>query len=215
MARVESWELGSVLRPVCFKRGQSRIVCKAVIRRQARKHFNFDFAAGNIFNPPAALRTCFGNGGPDGKPRRFGVRRVFEAECKCGAVAKRQNGGEQIEFLRRHLGKAVEPEALNCRLPIADCRFGAKCSSGQIQQTIGVLQIALREPARIVFGEQREIGELVAEFAAQILPSGERAEPGWRELVPLKFGEQRADLLRKTGTPRAAANKVSDRLHIA
>ena len=33
-----------------------------------------------------------------------------EAKGERGVFAKRQNGGEQIQFLRRHFGETIEPQ---------------------------------------------------------------------------------------------------------
>ena len=65
----------------------------------------------------------------------------------------------------------------------------------------------LHQPVRVFFREQREVVELVAQFAAEFFIGGERAEFGGTELVLLQFREQRAEFLRKTGAASAAGKK--------
>ena len=64
------------------------------------------------------------------------------------------------------------------------------------------------QPVGVFFREQREIKELVAEFTAQIIFPGQRAEFGGAELVLLQFRQQRAEFLRKAGAAGAAAKQL-------
>src|SRR5665213_915320 len=83
-----------------------------------------------------------------------------EAEGKRGTLAKWNDGGDQIKFLRRHFGEAVQPQVRNVKregrrtigaVIVGTSHFCLRTfdrAGCQIQQMISVLQIMSGEPAR-------------------------------------------------------------------
>jgi len=120
----------------------------------------------------------------------------------------RQNCGQQIHFLRRHFGETVEPEAGNpdFRFRISD--FRTQSVRRKIQKAICILQFIFREPARIIFVEQREIVQFVAQFRAKISVFRKRAKSGGRELMLLKLAQQFTQLSGESGTPCASTKEL-------
>ena len=119
--RFAAWRL----RPILLQVQQRCIPRKPVFPRVAFEQFDCDFAIRQIFRSQPALLIRFGDRRPDRKPGMpdIGCRLGFEAKREGRTVAVRQKGGEQIQFLRGHFGKAIEPQAGNCQLRIVDCRF--------------------------------------------------------------------------------------------
>ena len=125
---------------------QCRIFCKTVFLRMAFECFNADFTMRQMREPLPALLESFSDRRPDGEPRSFSFRLVFEAERERGAFAMRQNGGEQVQFLRRHFRETVEPQDLESEFGVWRPGF-AQSVGGEIQQAVRVLQFMFGEPA--------------------------------------------------------------------
>ena len=99
------------LRPALFQMPQDRIFSKTIFVRTARENFDFDLAVRQIFDALVALLKRLADDVPNREPGIFLIIHAgfVEAKGKSGVFAERQNGGEQIQFLRRHFGEAVEP----------------------------------------------------------------------------------------------------------
>ena len=96
--------------------------------------------------------------------QKFRLRVRFRGKTPVWRVlAKRNDGGEQIQFLRRHFGEAVEPQALKVEGRGARVESRTQRVGGDIEQAVRVLQFVFGQPVRVGFEQQRKVVELVAE----------------------------------------------------
>ena len=96
--------------PVGFEVGEGCAVAETAVGGGAGEFFDGDFAGGQGFDARVAIAVGAADAGPEGEPA-FRVGGVWvEAEGEGGGAAEREDGAEEVEFLRGHFGEAVEPE---------------------------------------------------------------------------------------------------------
>ena len=135
-----------------------------------------------------------------------GVGPVSRQNASVARFAKRSDGGEQCHFLWRHFGKAVEPEAVNLDWNV-DLDSSRNASVAKSNRLFASCKSCSRSQSAYFSESNARSWSLSRSSPTQFFAPGERAEFGGRELVLLKFGEQRAEFLREAGAAGAAAKQ--------
>ena len=91
---------------------------------------------------------------------------LIKTEGECGTPAKRDCRREQFQFLGRHFGETVEPQAFNFEFRVLNFKFGLKRPGCGVEQMVAVLQFMPRKPGCISVQQQREVIEFVTQFVA-------------------------------------------------
>ena len=92
-----------------------------------------------------------------------------EAERERGAFAKRQNGGEQIQFLRRHFGETVEPQVGNVGVRKREVRKCSRSASvAKSSRQFASCNSCSASQSRVSVEQQREVIEFVAKFGRRV-----------------------------------------------
>ena len=196
--------------PVPFQMSQHRVVGKTGFARIRRQRFDFDLHFRQAGEARVQRLKCPGHQRPGGKARQRALRRARQAKGHRGTFAGGHERGEQVEFLRRHLREAVEPQAgeSNFRFSIFNFRFAQQRGRGQIEQTVRVLQFVLIEPVEISPEQEGQIVQLVTQVSRKIDFARQRYELFRGMLVPLQFPQEQAELLRETRQPRCGPENV-------
>ena len=183
---------------------QHRVVCETGFARIRRQRFDFDLHFRQAGEPRVQRLKCPAHQRPGGKARQRDLRRARQAKGQRGTFAAGHERGEQVEFLRRHLREAVEPQTgeSNFRFSIFDFRFALQRARGQIEQTVRVLQFVLTEPVEISSEQERQIVQLVTQVSRKIDFARQREDLFRRMLVSLQFAEQQTQLLREARQQR-------------
>ena len=187
---------------------QDGVLAEAVFLRLTLEYFNIDFAIRQICDSLAALLKGLADRRPDGKPRGLNLRFVFEAKRQRGAFAMRQNGSEQIQFLRRHFGETVKPQILDLASGVWRPGIFAQRVGGAIEQAVRIFQLMFSQPVRTSIEQQGKVVEFVLKLAAFRKVGSEGAKFGGGELMLLQFTEQPAELLGETGPAGAPAEQL-------
>ena len=197
--RLEVAGTGGGRSPVGLEFSEDWVVTETAVRGVARQFFRAHFAVWQSLDALDAIAVSAADGGPEGEPA-LGIRSLrVEAEGECGVATEREHGAEQIHFLRRHLGEAVEPQAADAECGIRDPR------GGEVEQLVGVLSLALLQPLVVGAEQVVEVVEFVAERGVLRATLGEAGETGGRELVALELTEELAELTREAGQTRGGA----------
>ena len=186
--------------PAHLQLSERRGVTEAAVGGGAGEFFDGDFAVGQGLDARVAIAVGAADAGPEGEPAfRVGSVRV-EAEGERGGAAEREDGAEEVEFLRGHFGEAVEPEPGDGEWGMGNGEWGgAQELGGEVEELVGVADFALLQPLVVGAEEVVEVVEFVAERGVLRATGGKAGELGGRELVTLEFAEELAELAGETG----------------
>ncbi len=147
------------LRPVCFQVPQRLAAGKPALIRFVGQCLDADLTALAVRQSGVTTPKGLRHHRPRREPRRFGLRFAFQTKRQRGLLAKRQQRGEQIQLLGRHLRKTVEPQRGNAEGGGRRVKRGG----GHVEQMIGVLEFMGFEPVAVRAEQERE----VVQFGAQ------------------------------------------------
>src|SRR5439155_20507069 len=109
--------------PMLFQMRQRWIGRKPSVVPLARKHFNPNRTLWQRGQSLVAVAECLADDRPGGKPGDILLRLVIQTKRQRCLLAKRRQGGQEIQFLRRHLREAIQPKTTEtyCRVRSPEC----------------------------------------------------------------------------------------------
>ena len=140
------------------------------------------------------------------KARGFGITSLaVKAKGQRHLFARRREGGEQRQFLRRRFGKAVQPQGRDGQRFFWRAGQGLR---GQVQKTVRILQMIPAQPGQVIAQQQGKVGQFPPQRPGQRRLGSQLEQRGGGKLVSLQFAQFQAELARETGQPGAGVENL-------
>ncbi len=188
---------GQVGGPIGFEVGEGGLGWEAVVGGVAGEGFDDQSGLGEAGEALVAGAAGLGDESPGGEPGGRVERRALEAEGEGGVGAVGDERGEEVEFLRGHLGEAIEPEAAEVGLDRIGSPGLPEGFCGEFWEVVGILELMTGEGLAVEVKEEGEVVEFRSEWRGGMGVLGEFGESGRADLVVLEVAEEVAEFLRE------------------